>query len=264
MLPAKRPLGTQGPFVRLVVRAVASQEGRTRRRGRRRIGRCPMRIAVANIATRWAGLRPTGSPVNSLCWLARLSGHRHLDAGSRDHLRSPESLRLAGRLISVNLPGDGSCVNVRLEGQINNATPTMSRDVRIGIEFVRLSETEQAITAVLSVMSDVLVVTHSKAGLERDSRDGASQQSGDAGEKGRGLHGRPQTKDSASRRPGPASVTSPGSHPTMWRDCEVIDISMFGLGINARAPAALGAGRIAASSSTSPSIGDADERQARG
>ena len=35
--------------------------------------------------------------------------------------------------------------------------PTMSRDVRIGIEFVRLSETEQAITAVLSVMSDVLV-----------------------------------------------------------------------------------------------------------
>jgi hypothetical protein len=69
----------------------------------------------------------------------------------------PNPSELTGRLISVNLPGDGSCVNVRLDGQIKNATPTMSRDIRIGIEFVRLSETEQAITAVLSVMSDVLV-----------------------------------------------------------------------------------------------------------
>jgi hypothetical protein len=33
----------------------------------------------------------------------------------------------------------------------------MGRDIRVGIEFIRLSETEQAITAVLSVMSDVLV-----------------------------------------------------------------------------------------------------------
>ena len=48
-------------------------------------------------------------------------------------------------------------MNVRLEGQIKNATATMSRDIRVGIEFIRLSETEQAITAVLSVMSDVFV-----------------------------------------------------------------------------------------------------------
>ena len=71
-----------------------------------------------------------------------------------DHPNPPE---LSGRLISVNLPGDGSCVNVRLEGEIKNATGTMSRDLRVGIEFIGLSETEQAITAVLSVMSDVLV-----------------------------------------------------------------------------------------------------------
>lgn len=69
----------------------------------------------------------------------------------------PDPSELAGRLISVNLPGDGSCVNVRLEGQIKNASVTISRDIRVGIEFIRLSETEQAITAVLSVMSDVLV-----------------------------------------------------------------------------------------------------------
>jgi PilZ domain len=71
----------------------------------------------------------------------------------------PDPSELTGRLVSVNLPGDGNCVNVRLEGQIKNASATMSRVIRVGIEFVRLSETEQAITAVLSVMSDVLVAT---------------------------------------------------------------------------------------------------------
>jgi hypothetical protein len=69
----------------------------------------------------------------------------------------PNPNELSGRLISVNLPGDGSCVNVRLEGEIKNTAITMSRDIRVGVEFIGLSETEQAITAVLSVMSDVLV-----------------------------------------------------------------------------------------------------------
>jgi hypothetical protein len=69
----------------------------------------------------------------------------------------PNPSELTGRSISVNLPGDGSCVNVRLEGEIRNATATMNRDLRVGIEFFGLSETEQAIAAVLSVMSDVLV-----------------------------------------------------------------------------------------------------------
>ena len=40
----------------------------------------------------------------------------------------PNPAELSGRLISVNLPGDGSCVNVRLEGEIRNATATMGRD----------------------------------------------------------------------------------------------------------------------------------------
>jgi hypothetical protein len=71
----------------------------------------------------------------------------------------PNPAELSGRLISVNLPADGSCVNVRLEGEIKNAVAAMNRDFRVGIEFIGLSETEQAITAVLSVMSDVLVNT---------------------------------------------------------------------------------------------------------
>ena len=69
----------------------------------------------------------------------------------------PNPAELSGRLITVNLPGGGTCVNVRLQGEVKNATATMNRDIRVGIEFIGLSETEQAITAVLSVMSDVLV-----------------------------------------------------------------------------------------------------------
>jgi hypothetical protein len=69
----------------------------------------------------------------------------------------PEPDDLSGRLISVNLPGDASAVNVRLEGEIKNVLPSINRGVRVGIEFVGLTETEQAITSVLSVMTDVLV-----------------------------------------------------------------------------------------------------------
>ena len=75
---------------------------------------------------------------------------------SFDH---PNPSELAGRFMSVNLPGNGSCVNVRLEGQVKNASVMMSRDIRVGVEFIELSETEQAITAVLSAMSGVLVST---------------------------------------------------------------------------------------------------------
>ena len=71
----------------------------------------------------------------------------------------PDPDDLMGRLIAVNLPGDASAVNVRLEGAIKNVTPSINRGFRVGIEFVPLTETEQAITSVLSVMTDVLVKT---------------------------------------------------------------------------------------------------------
>jgi hypothetical protein len=74
-------------------------------------------------------------------------------------LDRPERSDLLGRVISVNLPGAGSSVNVRLEGEIKSAVPTINRGLRVRIEFIRLSEAEQAITAVLSVMSDVLVTS---------------------------------------------------------------------------------------------------------
>jgi hypothetical protein len=65
----------------------------------------------------------------------------------------PQPWELVGRRISVDAPAIGSSVNIRLEGEIRNAAPSMEGGVRVGIEFVGLSEAEQAITAVLSEMS---------------------------------------------------------------------------------------------------------------
>ena len=68
-----------------------------------------------------------------------------------------ETTALSGRLISVNLSGDDGAVNVRLDGEIKNAVPTFSKKVRVGIEFAKVSETEQAVTSVLSAMNGALV-----------------------------------------------------------------------------------------------------------
>src|SRR5580700_10643390 len=40
-------------------------------------------------------------------------------------LEDPNPAALTGRLISVNFPSDGSCVNVRLEGEIKNVSVSM-------------------------------------------------------------------------------------------------------------------------------------------
>ena len=149
----------QGQFAGTVARAVPSHEAARRCSKGAGTEGASWRIAAAYIAS-----PPAGPPRISLAgepdgaWRdCRVVDISMLGLGiTFDH---PDPSELSGRLISVNLPGDGSCVNVRLEGEIKNATVTMSRDIRVGIEFIRLSETEQAITAVLSVMSDVLVDT---------------------------------------------------------------------------------------------------------
>ncbi len=68
----------------------------------------------------------------------------------------PWPSKLPGCPISVELPAFGDSVIIRLEGVIRNATP-LDGVVRVGIEFVGLSEAEQSITAGLSVMSDTVV-----------------------------------------------------------------------------------------------------------
>jgi hypothetical protein len=71
----------------------------------------------------------------------------------------PETTDLAGRPISVNLSGDDGAVNVRLDGEIKNCALTIRQHVRVGIEFVRASDTEQAVSTVLRAMSEALVAT---------------------------------------------------------------------------------------------------------
>lgn len=64
---------------------------------------------------------------------------------------------LVGRHVTVELPPLSSSINIRLEGEVKNAEATSEKSVRVGIEFVGLSDSEQVIAAVLSVMNETLV-----------------------------------------------------------------------------------------------------------
>ena len=65
----------------------------------------------------------------------------------------PRPSELVGRGISLEVPAAGDSVKIRFEGEIKNAAAIPEGTVRVGIEFVGLSEAERAITAVLSVMN---------------------------------------------------------------------------------------------------------------
>ena len=61
---------------------------------------------------------------------------------------------LVGRRVSVEVPAVGDSINVRFEGEVKNVSRSTLRSVRIGIEFVHLSNTERAILEVLSHAGD--------------------------------------------------------------------------------------------------------------
>ncbi len=65
----------------------------------------------------------------------------------------PRPSELVGRGISLEIPAAGDSVKIRFEGEIKSAAAIPEGTVRVGIEFVGLSEAERAITAVLSVMN---------------------------------------------------------------------------------------------------------------
>ena len=65
----------------------------------------------------------------------------------------PSATELIGRRISVEVPAVGDSVRIRLEGEIKNASRIHEGSIRVGIEFVGLTEAERAITTVLSSMS---------------------------------------------------------------------------------------------------------------
>ena len=54
------------------------------------------------------------------------------------------------RRILVDITAIGDAVNIRLEGENQDAAFTLEGDIRVGLEFTGLSKTEQAITAILT------------------------------------------------------------------------------------------------------------------
>jgi len=69
-------------------------------------------------------------------------------------LHHPQPWELMNRRISVDVSAIGDAVNIRLEGEIRDAAPTLEGEVRVGIEFIGLSRAEEAVTAVLGEMHD--------------------------------------------------------------------------------------------------------------
>lgn len=70
-------------------------------------------------------------------------------------LHHPRPSELVGRRLVVEVPAFGDSVNVRLAGDVKNILPArgLGRAVRVGIEFTRLSNVEEAVVSSLSTMS---------------------------------------------------------------------------------------------------------------
>jgi hypothetical protein len=68
-------------------------------------------------------------------------------------LRHPQGSELIGRHVSVETPKHGASVNIRLEGEVRNAVRVAGGSVRLGIEFVGLTELEQTVVKALGVFS---------------------------------------------------------------------------------------------------------------
>ena len=62
--------------------------------------------------------------------------------------------QLMGRVLSVEVPALDGRVKIRFEGAIRNAAAQIAEGVvRVGIEFAGLTEANQSMTAVVSVLS---------------------------------------------------------------------------------------------------------------
>ena len=107
------------------------------------------------------------APRQSACW----SGFCHVEgesaSGWRDcriidismfgfgiRMQHPRPSGLVGKRVSVEVPAVGDSINVRFEGEVKNVARTTLRSIRIGIEFIHLSNTERAILEVLSRAGD--------------------------------------------------------------------------------------------------------------
>jgi PilZ domain len=95
-----------------------------------------------------------GEPIDALreCSILDIS-----EFGVGIQLEHPDGAALIGSHVSVENPSPGSSVHIRLEGTIRNASPAENGAVRFGIEFVGITEVEQALVralGALGVLSD--------------------------------------------------------------------------------------------------------------
>jgi hypothetical protein len=92
-----------------------------------------------------------GEPVDAVreCSVLDIS---ELGVGIR--LQHPDGAALIGCHVSVETPSPGSSVHIRLEGHIRSASPADNGRVRLGIEFVGITEVEQVLVRALRVLSD--------------------------------------------------------------------------------------------------------------
>jgi hypothetical protein len=68
-------------------------------------------------------------------------------------LQHPLGVELIGRRMSVESPTASTSVNIRLEGDVRNAVPVDGDAVRLGIEFVGLTELEQTVVRALGILN---------------------------------------------------------------------------------------------------------------
>ena len=68
-------------------------------------------------------------------------------------LSHPRDSEWIGRHVSIETPKRGASENIRLEGEVRNAVRVDGRSVRLGIEFVGLTELEQSVVKALGVFS---------------------------------------------------------------------------------------------------------------
>ncbi len=104
-------------------------------------------------ATAWAGFcHIEGDPPSAWrdCEVIDVSGH-----GLGITFHHPQPWELVHRQIFVDVSAIGDAVNIRLEGVIRDADFTLEGGIRVGIEFVGLSQAELAITAVLGGINGI-------------------------------------------------------------------------------------------------------------
>jgi PilZ domain len=75
------------------------------------------------------------------------------ELGLAIHLQHPLGVELIGRRMSVESPTASTSVNIRLEGDVRNAVPVGGDAVRLGIEFVDLTELEQTVVRALGILN---------------------------------------------------------------------------------------------------------------